>query len=382
MKEKYFTVSKNISRWKLDNRFENLLAYLADKYELAKSLYVLYYRLFDSKYYWGGVKLAGKQIDRQFLVYDKIKDTYTKKYLIKDMIYSLHRFGSSFEEYFIFKFYEKNAVARAKYNTLKLQYGYSDLVNDSTIRDLFENKYSLYTVLGKYYKREMVYVRGQEDIEVLKTFIEKHRSFIYKPILGHSGQGIKIYTNFEDEVEALYVGLIKYGDFVLEELIEQAEEMSMLHRESINTVRMATFTINKQVHIIGTALRMGVGKSNVDNAGSGGIYANVDEQYGIVNSKAINNIGETYTMHPNTQTVIPGFKIPEWNEAIKVVKNVACEIPGATMIAWDLSYSKKGWVIVEGNDVGGPDVLQGPLQCGIKDKFVSLIDMYYKNKQK
>ena len=52
MKEKYYIVSKTISRWKLDNKFENWLGYKADKSEFWKRLYVLYYRLFDNKYYW------------------------------------------------------------------------------------------------------------------------------------------------------------------------------------------------------------------------------------------------------------------------------------------------------------------------------------------
>lgn len=33
--------------------------------------------------------------------------------------------------------------------------------------------------------------------------------------------------------------------------------MSVLHPESINTVRLATFKIQNEVHIVGAALRMG-----------------------------------------------------------------------------------------------------------------------------
>ena len=41
---------KGIARWKLNNSFK------ADTSEFWKCLYVKYYRLFDSKYYKGGLK--------------------------------------------------------------------------------------------------------------------------------------------------------------------------------------------------------------------------------------------------------------------------------------------------------------------------------------
>lgn len=49
---------------------------------------------------------------------------------------------------------------------------------------------------------------------------------------------------------------------------------------------------------------------------------------------------------------------------------------GATVIAWDLAYSNKGWLVIEGNDVGEPYLLQAPLQIGIKAKLIKLIDFF------
>ena len=51
MTEKYFIVAKSITRWKLDNQFENWLSYKADESEFWKRLYVLYYIIFDYKYH-------------------------------------------------------------------------------------------------------------------------------------------------------------------------------------------------------------------------------------------------------------------------------------------------------------------------------------------
>lgn len=65
MKEKYYRVAKTISPWKLDNPFENWLSYKADNSEFWKSVYVLYYRIFDSEYYRKGQRYIKQEIERQ-----------------------------------------------------------------------------------------------------------------------------------------------------------------------------------------------------------------------------------------------------------------------------------------------------------------------------
>jgi len=65
MKEKYYTVAKSISRWKIDTPFENWLSYKADKSEFWKRLYVYYYKVFDRKYYKKGLELAKREVQRQ-----------------------------------------------------------------------------------------------------------------------------------------------------------------------------------------------------------------------------------------------------------------------------------------------------------------------------
>lgn len=298
------------------------------------------------------------------------------------MIYSLHRFGASFEEYFIFKFYDLNADGRRKFNTLKMQYGYCELVNDSNIRNLFEDKGKCYELFKPYYKRDLLVVTSKEDKQDLIRFIELHPSFIYKPLNGHSGMGITIYRECDSKNTAEIEKIMEQGDgkFVVEELIIQAPEMAVLHKESINTIRIATFTINGKVDILGTALRVGTGKANVDNAGAGGLYAGVDPDEGIVNSVARDNKGYICLRHPDSGVVFPGFVIPEWNQALGLVKMMATTVRGATVISWDLAYSDKGWLMIEGNDVGEAYLLQAPLQTPNKQEIVRHIDIFKENK--
>ena len=376
IKNKYFVVASTITSWKKDNLIERRLSYFADDSLFWKRIYVMYYNVFDHKYYINGCKMALKEIDRQWKNVDFwVKENLSKKSLLRDMIYSLHRFGVSFQEYFMFKFYNLNTLGRISFSNLKLHYGYSQLANLSSVRDLFEDKGKLYEKLKSFYKRDLLVVYDTQQENELSAFLARHSEFIYKPYKGHSGIGIKVFHSYSGGV---IKQMLDSGPFVIEELIVQANEMAILHQQSINTVRLVTFVVDGEVHIVGGAVRMGLGKSNVDNAGSGGIFASLDIYGGFVNSMAVDCNGNHYSVHPDTHCKIVGFDIPQWREAIELVKEVALVIKSAVVVAWDLAYSTKGWLIVEGNDVGDDYLLQAPLNKGINDNYVKLFDQYFR----
>lgn len=379
MKEKYYIVAKTISRWKIDNSFENWLGYKADNSEFWKRIYLLYYKIFDFKYYKGGLKLVQKHIKEQLPNIDKRVHgctQITEEWLTRDMIYSLHRFGTSFEDYFILKFYEKNTIGREQFVNLKIQYGYCELVNGPKTRDIFDDKGECYKHLKEFYKRDAVSIYEESQKDELESFLNKHKSFIYKPYRCHSGHGIEIYRDYRGNANSFFIEQNKYGPFVLEELIIQGEELAAMHRESINTLRLSTFVLKDDVEVYGACLRMGVGTAVVDNAGSGGIYALVDLENGILTSIGRNHKNLYFTIHPDSKIIIPGYQLPHWDQAIDLVKKAALAVKDATVISWDLAYSINGWVIVEGNDVGDPRLIQAPYQVGFKNRLVDLIDRF------
>ena len=379
MKEKYYVVAKTITKWKLDNPLENWLGYKADKSEFWKSIYVLYYKLFDSAYYKNGLPYIHKEIEKQSPNLSKIfmgGGLLSYKWLERDMVYSLHRYGINFIEYFVHKYYSLNAVGREQINNLRLQYGYCELVNDPSLRELFDNKGLTYEKFKSFYKRELVTVNSIDDFSLFETFLDNHSSFIYKPLKGVCGRGIKIYRDVLVDRKVLFEDFLRYGPFVIEELIKQGEGMSVLHPESINTLRLATFRVKDDVVIYGAAVRMGTGSAIVDNAGSGGIYCHVNCDYGFIDTNARDYLCNTYVYHPDTGVRFIGFDIPQWEEAKQLVKEMAKTVNGATVISWDLAYSKKGWCMVEANDVGEPNLIQGNGEYH-KQLLLELIDKYF-----
>ena len=382
MKEKYYVIAKTITKWKLDNPIENWLGYKADKSEFWKRLYVLYYKIFDHQYYSKGKKYIHKEIDKQLPNLSSLclggGINLSRNWLEMDMIYSLHRWGINFMEYFVHKYYLLNSIGREQVNNLRLQYGFCELVNAPYLRELFDNKGLTYETFKSFYKRDLIAVNSNDDLSSFETFVQKHTSFIYKPLKGVHGTGIKIYKNITKEYQGLFKELLNNGAYVLEELIEQKEGMAKLHPESINTLRLATFKIGNDVNVYAAAVRMGTGNAIVDNAGSGGIFCHVNHEYGFISSNAKDWRNNEYVFHPDTGVRFIGFDIPEWNQAIELVHNMARTISDATVISWDLAYSKKGWCMVEANDVGGPELIQGN---GVYNKSVlhNMIDKYFKS---
>lgn len=369
-RDKYLVLHKGIARWKLDNPLENWLSYQADRSECWKRIYVWYYRLFDRTYYQRGLKF----IDVQLNIFAKEWKGIKRSYVVRDMVYSLHRFGADFRDYWNYDFLHMSAIGRERYVVDKLRYGYDDILSTPEIINLVSDKYQCYCRLYSFYKREALGCYKKTDISAFCNFVQKNHEFIYKPIASDCGKGVSKVCLTDSEAESFFNQNIATGPFIIEQLIEQDEAMARLHPQSINTVRVATFTFEGKVKIIATSLRIGVGNSIADNAGSGGIFTSIDPQTGIVVCKAYNYKGEKFLKQPDTGVVIPGFQIPCWNELLEIVQKVALELKDGILISWDFAFSKNGWVIVEVNTGGDWIILQSAQKEPLKYKLYDLID--------
>lgn len=374
-RDKYFGLSSRIARWKIDKPFERWLGHMADSSEVWKRLYVFYYKIFDNKYYRNGLPIIKSMLG----VHKQVFRNYSAAYVVRDMVYSLHRFGLSFQDYCIYGLADRTPQCRDLFVADKLRYHYCDILNKKEIEYLMTDKYACYNAYKNFYKREIIGCYNANDKESFIDFISRHEAFIFKPINEHSGHGIKIINSSAVNPEIFFREKIEDGGFVVEELIQQGDELAALHPQSINSLRVVTFAINKEVKIIGAALRIGCGNSYTDNAGSGGIYASVDTINGIIQTDAINYKGEHFNFHPNTGAQIVGFKLPKWSEALSFINEIATNIEGTTLISWDIAYSDKGWVMVEANDNGDWSILQSNMKLGLKPILFSYMDEYFIN---
>lgn len=373
-KERYFGMSSRIARWKIDNPFENWLSYKADSSLFWKRLYVLFYRIFDYKYYKGGLPYIKDWLERYS---SKWEGKFKKGYLVQDMIYSLHRYGISFQDYWIYEFPFKSNAARGDFVSDKLRYYYCDILNDDSVMPLTTDKYACYKRLKVFFKRDVLGLYSKNDFKQFEEFTAHHSRFIFKPIDEHSGRGIELFHTRELDIHIFFNEKISKGPFVVEEVIQQGEEVAKMHPACVNSFRVVTFRQDNNVEIIGVTWRIGSGNSVMDNAGAGGMFAVVNPERGFVETSARRYNTEEYYIHPDSGVIIPGFQLPNWDDAKDFIKNIALSLPEATLVSWDLCYSNKGWMLVEANDNGDWSIIQSNKKIGLKPLLFSLMDKHF-----
>lgn len=361
----------HIAQWKIFSDEEAELAKLADVSFEGKVKYVDFYREHAPEYYDKGLIFIEKAI-ATFLRQEISEEEHDR--LVIDMIYSLHRFGCSFEAYFWFDYPKLNTVGRAAFITDKVRYYLYNKLNLESNYSLFRNKAETYKVFGDYYKRRLIKVQDDEDYEVFVSFANAVGRFMVKQIDGDSGRGAKI-IDVRDyhTLREVFAEIRSMGTAILEELIVQDPEMAKLHPDSVNTVRIPVVKSAKtgEVHIFHPYLRTGQGGAVVDNAGAGGILADIDAQTGIVYTPGVDEAWHQYLLHPDTQVKIVGFQIPRWNEVIELVKEISAKTTNR-FIAWDMALTEAGWVVVEGNACGQFG-MQWADKTGRLQEFLNLI---------
>lgn len=305
-------------------------------------------------------------------------------YIFNDMRKCAVKYGAGYSDYDLFEMYNLNDEERDTYITRGRNNDLIKKYNNPEYNHIFRNKVEFNKKFSEYIKRDFIEVNNSSHDD-LKKFMKKHQIFMAKPVSGTCGKGIekidiKDYKNLD--------GIIKYltnegMNYELEELIIQSKEVNKIYAGSINTVRIVTILDDKNIpHVICAYFRIGNGKY-VDNFNSGGMVAPVDEKTGVVIDKAIDKQKNLYEFHPATNTKIKGFKFPEWEKALELVKDASFKIPEMRYIGWDVCFSTKGPVLVEGNEYPGHDIYQLPEhthnKIGIWPKFTKAFTEEDKN---
>ena len=275
-----------------------------------------------------------------------------KLFLQKDIAYSMEVYNSSAKEYFLYNLEKKKESKRREFVFNKNRQQYLYLLGTEKGQRILLDKYESYKLLKKYYKRDLIYIRSMDDSDIFQEFVKKYPKFVKKPIDASFGKGVELIDiKKEKNNKKLFTNLLKEAPLVLEEQIISDKKIASLHPESLNTIRIVTYKdLNNKVHIHLPFIKIGRGDSFVDNGGAGGLLARIDAKTGIIITDAKDELNNIYKNHPDTNVKIKGFKIPKWDEMIKLVTDAALDFEETRYIGWDVALSiDKGPVIVEGN---------------------------------
>lgn len=364
-------MSEKIANWRIDSEEERELGLEADKTAEGRRRYVAFYRENDPQYYAKGLEMAEKVLET--FSFKLRPGSYDKAEILEDMIYSLHRFGCMFNEYFLFDFYRLNAKGKAGYITDKNRWGYYEILNREENNEIFDNKIKTWNVFRRFYRRDAVMVTGETKWEEVSDFFTRHPDFISKPLCfgtgknsGGGGNGVCILHRTDEEPTGFLQKLTEKADVICEELIRQHPVTAAFHPQSVNTVRVPAFKTKNGVRLFHPFLRIGVGDSVVDNASRLGINVFVDEKTGELNSLGFDKLGKQYLRHPDTGIVLPGVRLPMWDELVSTITELFSVVEGTNYVGWDMALTESGWAMIEGNRNGQLAAMQFGLRHGVK----------------
>ena len=251
------------------------------------------------------------------------------------------------------------------YLTYRGRFLYIDYLNKKEDMHLLRNKWHAYQLLKDAYKREVLLLESEQDFPTFEAFCQRHPTFVVKPVgLGQS-MGVRkvevgnanLHTLFnqlfaEIETENGHWNSGTEKGVLVEELIEQGEEMAVLHPASVNSVRMYTINFGDgDIRMWYPCIRIGTGGNFIAAGAVGSILAGINIGTGIVDSPGADEFGRTILVHPDTHIPIKGIRIPRWRQLCQKAIEMAERVPTLRYVGWDFVYDKhKEWIVMEGNE--------------------------------
>lgn len=221
------------------------------------------------------------------------------------------------------------------------------------------------------------------DVNKVAGFCKDRKRVIIKPSRDSSGgRGILFWQEGGELIEEL---LLKYNNCVVQEIIEQHDDLSELHADSINSIRIMSLLLDGKVKILSSVLRIGVGMAKVDNISSGGVACGIDEN-GCLKEVAYNAKGKCWIGHPDG-LVLKGRRVPSFEDCCTVCKNIAPRfVRFAKLVSWDFSVDKNGCpLLIEANLYGGEldfhQMCNGPI-FGDETMTKEMIDRFFTKRKK
>ena len=286
-----------------------------------------------------------------------IDDFYVENYG-KKIPYTWHRHNLAVSGNFDVRFFPELLFIPEFLRYMNQPSEYATVFEDKNLLYLFADKAGVRTTRSLLTRTAGIYrdanMRELTEREAL-DFAGSIGKCFAKPTVGAcSGQGCGAY-DFSDgtdrgtglEIKALFDGL--GTDFSIQEPITCHCSVSALHPESVNTLRVMTYRWHDELRVLPMLLRIGCGKSAVDNAHAGGVFVGVSDQ-GILAPSALTEFNERFTEHPDTGVAFDGYRIFGSEKVIDAAKRMHMTMPQVGIVSWDFTVDEDGEpLVIEAN---------------------------------
>lgn len=286
-------------------------------------------------------------------VWGGVKDLATVSHrsaigLYAEFFYCFAHYGCLPRQYFNGQFWNKTTNDRKDILTYRKFVKIMTTLNQGQDVHILENKAHFNKFFSEFVHRDWL-LSSESSPNQIAEFIRRYGKVIVKPFDAMEGHGIyKLDISSIDNIEAEAEKLAGQ-QVMVEEILVQHPGM-IFGNTSVNTIRVHTILDrNGKGHVLSCVLRAGVGDSVVDNYCSGGAIYPVDVERGIVIGKGKSHTGEGHIIHPQTDIVMLGYRIPNWSILIEETIKAAERLPNLRLVGWDVAITQDGIALIEGN---------------------------------
>lgn len=250
---------------------------------------------------------------------------------------------------------------------IKINKGYTELINNKLVfTDFMKNTVRMAPTIGYFSKGKVVYLDGSNVCATPCEFFDKmgnQWSYMIKKFDAGSGEGIYKISRNENEFflnekaiskEELGAKMGRLNNYMISEVVEQAEYAKKIFSKTANTVKFYTLIDpdTEEAFMPAACHRFGSERSlPVDNVGKGACLAKIDVDTGVMTSVYLVRDRKLswITNHPDTGAQIEGVCIPNFQEAKKQMLEIHNSMKYIKYIAWDVVMQDDGFVLLEGN---------------------------------
>ncbi len=137
--------------------------------------------------------------------------------------------------------------------------------------------------------------------------------------------------------------------------------------ETLCSARVVTLiTPEGRVEVLGAVFKLPGWDRGTDNLSAGGVGVTVDLSTGTLGEGFLYKKlpPRLFKDHPATGKRFCGVRMPNWQRALELARRAALVFPQARVIGWDIGFSARGPVVVEGNNDFGMMITQQAFHRG------------------
>lgn len=264
--------------------------------------------------------------------------------------------GIGYTDYFRGDYINLTKKEKDTFVTTKSFYKILRYLNSDKYKVLLNDKLVFNKYFNEYLKREYINLR-ECSVNEFEKFLDGKKVVFAKTPIGEGGHGVsKIVTKDYKDIKKLYKTLVSKKQYLVEEAIVQSKDLNEINPNVVNSFRIVTLYKDGKAYVINNALRINQDETDVIGC-TNDLYFSLDES-GKIDSNVIDDYANVYEYHPLTKKKFSEVKIKGVKEAFEMCKEAAEKIPQVRYIGWDVAFTEKGPVLVEGNEYPGYGLLQ------------------------